>query len=110
MEDPQHPGKFIGKGDPYPFTRLKYFSLPAKPGEDFITILHPRKPGESPLTATLVSDRRDKITIRTTLNGRTDLVRVGVDGAVYQRGDSQAVNIPMRISASLATVPSTKIP
>ena len=100
MEDPQQPGKMKGKEDPYPFAKLKYFSLAAKPDEDFITVLHPRKPDGAPLTATLVAASKDKITLRVAVTGRTDLVTLRVDGASYQRGGSPATNIPMRTQSA----------
>ena len=97
MEDPKHPGKFVGKQDPYPFNTLKYFSIPAKPGESFITVLHPRKPDAAPLEAGLVSTSKTGITLRITLNGRTDLVTLSVDGAAYRRSDLPAVKMTMQI-------------
>ena len=97
MEDPKHPGKFAGKQDPYPFNTLKYLSIPAKPGESFLTVLHPRRPDGAPLTATLVSSSNKKITLKLANAGKTDLVTLGVHGASFQRGASPAVAIPMLI-------------
>jgi len=105
MEDRQHSGKFVGKGDPYPFNKLKYFSIPAKPGEDIITVLHPRKPDGAPLTATLGSSSKEKITLKITNGGKSDLVNLSTDGASFQRGISPAVTIPMQIQS---TSPVTK--
>ena len=84
------------KEDPYPFTKLKYFSLPAKPGEHFITVLHPRKPDGAPLSVTLVSASREQITLSITLDGRKDLVTLSKSGASYQHGDSPELKIPMQ--------------
>ena len=100
MEDPQHPGKFIGKGDPYPFNKLKYFSVPAKPGEDFITVLRPRKPDGAPLTAALISSSKEKITLKIANKGNTDMVTLGANGASFQRGASPAIILPMGIEKS----------
>jgi hypothetical protein len=60
MEDPQRPGKVHGKEDPYPFNKLKYFSIHAGPGVGYLTVWHPRKPTDPPLAATLVSSAKDK--------------------------------------------------
>lgn len=97
MEDPKQPGKFEGKSDPYPFNKLKYFSLPAKPGEHFLTILHPRKPGAAPLTAALVSSSKSKVALKIAHGAKTDIVTLGTDGASFQRGDSPALSLPMAI-------------
>ena len=96
MPDPQKPGTFKGKEDPYPFNTLKYFSLSARPGEHFITVLHPRKPDGAPLTATLISASQEKITLSIALDGRKDLVTLSRSGASCQRGDSPELKIPMR--------------
>ena len=96
MEDPKHPGTFKGKSDPYPFHKLKYFSLPAKPGEDFLTVLHPRKPEGQPLKAAILFASKEKITLDITLQGRTDRVTLAADGASCQRGTADVLNIPMR--------------
>ncbi len=96
MEDPKQPGIYKGKSDPYPFNKLKYFSLPAKSGEHFITVLHPRKPDGAPLKATLVSGGREKITLSVALNGNKDTVMLSQSGASYQRGASPALTIPMK--------------
>ena len=102
MEDPKHPGKITGKSDPYPFNTLKYFSIPAKPGEDFITILHPRKPDAAPLTATLVSSSKEGVTLKITSGGKPDMVKLGVHGGSFQRETSPVLTIPMQIQATLA--------
>ena len=96
MEDPKQPGIFKGKSDPYPFHKLKYFSLPAKSGEHFITVLHPRKPDGAPLKATLVSASREKIILSIALNGRKDTVTLTTTGASYQRDATPALTIPMK--------------
>jgi len=98
MEDPKNPGKVIGKEDPYPFNKLKYFSLAAKPGEHFITVLHPRKPNATPLTAMLVSSGRHGFTLKITNAGKTDtLVLSAANGASFQRGVSRAILLPMQV-------------
>ena len=90
-------GQIHGKADPYPFTTLKYFSIPARPDEHFITVLHPRKPDDVSFKAGLVSASKDTIRLQITLDGRTDLVTLGADGASYQRANSSAMIVPMRI-------------
>jgi hypothetical protein len=95
--DPKKPGKVQEKEDPYPFYVLKYFSIPAKPGEDFITVLHPRKPDGAPLKATLLSSSKDRITLQINLDDKTDMVTLGVHGASFQRGNSAVINMPMQI-------------
>ena len=102
MDDPKHPGKLVGKQDPYPFNRLKYFSIPAKPGESFLTVLHPRKPDGAPLTATLVSSSKEGVTLKITNGGKTDMVKLSVHGASFQQGTSPAVAIPMQIQSTSA--------
>ena len=102
MEDPNQPGKFKGKGDPYPFNKLKYFSIPAKPGESFLTVLHPRKPDGKPLKATLVKADKNSVTLNIALDGRTDLVTLSANGASYRCGGSPAVTIPMQIQSTSA--------
>jgi hypothetical protein len=97
MEDPQNPGTFKGKVDPYPFNKLKYFGLPAEPDEDFLTVLHPRKPDGPPLTAKLLSSSDEKITLEIAAGGKTDIVTLGMEGASFQRDGSPAVTVPMRI-------------
>jgi hypothetical protein len=97
MEDPQNPGKWKGKEDPYPFNTLKFFSIPAKAGEDFITVLHPRKPDGAPLTAALVSSTKERNTLKITHGGKIDMVTLGIDGASFQRDTTPKVTIPMQI-------------
>ena len=98
MEDPDHPGKVIGKEDPYPFTALKYLSIKARPGEDFITVLHPRNLEEAPLEAKLVSATKTKVSLRVTLNGNSDLIMLEASGGSFRRGNLPAVNLPMQIT------------
>ena len=96
--DPRHPEQIKGKEGRYPFTKLKYFSILAKPGQDFITVLHPRKPNGAPLNATLISSSKEKITLKVINGARTDLITLGVDGASFQRDSSAPVVIPMQIN------------
>lgn len=97
MEDPQHLGMFKGKADPYPFNKLKYFAIPANPGEDFITVLHPRKPGGTQIIATLVSSNKQASILKIIHGNTTDRVTVRNDGASFQRDTFPAIVIPMRI-------------
>jgi len=89
------------KRDPYPFTMLKYVTLPAKPGEHFITVLHPRKPDAAPLKVQLVSSQKDRIVLRITSGTKTDTVTMGKDGASFQRQGSPQVTMPMRVDGNV---------
>lgn len=84
-----------GKSDPYPFTMLKYITLSAAPGVDYVTVLHPRKIDGAPLKATLVSQSKDKIVIRVEISGRTDTIKLMPHGGTCQRGSSAPVTLPM---------------
>ena len=106
MEDPKHPGSHVGKADPYPFDTLKYFSIPAKPDQDFLTVLHPRKPDGAPITTTLISSSEEKITLKVTHGTSTDLITLGIDGAIFQRDEAPAISIPMAIK--MPDVPSSR--
>jgi hypothetical protein len=93
-------GIFGAKGQreaPYPFDTLKYFSIPAKADEDILTVLHPRKPDGAPITTTLVSKSKEKVTLNVTHGNSTDLITIGKDGASFQRDNSPAITIPMAI-------------
>ena len=102
MEDPKHPGKMTAKSDPYPFNTLKYFSIPAKPGESFLTVLHPRKPDGAPLTVTLVSSSKEGVTLKITNGGKPDMVKLSVHGASFQRATSPVLTVPMQIQVTSA--------
>jgi len=82
---------------PYPFKTLKYFSIPAKPDQDILTVLHPRKPDGAPITTNLVSKSKEKVTLKVTHGSSTDLISIGKDGASFQRDTSPAITIPMAI-------------
>lgn len=108
MEDPKQPGKFDGKSDPYPFNKLKYFSLPAKPEEDFLTVLHPRKPAGAMLMATPVSAEKDKVTLKVSCGNREDLITLGATGATFQRDAAAAVFIPMAVHSDGLNIGNTR--
>ena len=82
---------------PYPFDTLKYFSIPAKADEDILTVLHPRKPDGAPITATLVSKSKEKVTLKVNHSNSTDLITIGKDGATFQRDTAPLITIPMAI-------------
>jgi hypothetical protein len=93
-------GIFGAKGQreaPYPFDTLKYFSIPAKADEDILTVLHPRKPDGAPITTTLVSKSKEKVTLKVIHGNSTDLITFGKDGASFQRGTAPIITIPMAI-------------
>ena len=96
-EDPKQPGKVIGKEDPYPFTALKYITISARPGDGYVTVLHPRKPDGAPLNAKLISSDKNSIALQITLGASTDMIALGDDGATFQHGSSASVNMSMQI-------------
>jgi hypothetical protein len=96
-----------GKEDPYPFMKLKYFTIPARPGQSFVTILHPRKPADPGLRTSVLSASPKSVAIRIVLGERTDLIRLEADGGSFQRNGSAAVALPMRVDDNTkASVPS----
>ena len=98
--DPKRPGLWKGKEDPYPFNTLKYFSIPAKAGENFLTVLHPRQPDGPPLKPTLVSASKGKVAIQVVHGDQTDFVSLGADGAAFQREGFAVTTIPMTVQES----------
>lgn len=92
-------GRF-GTGNPkylYPFTTLKYFNIPAKAGQDFLTVLHPRKPDGTPITTTLVASDKDMVSIKATHGNSTDRITLGKNGATFQRDTNPVITIPLAI-------------
>ncbi|MEI7733448.1 MAG: hypothetical protein WCO56_28010 [Verrucomicrobiota bacterium] len=85
---------------PYPFKTLKYFSIPAQPNEDFLTVLHPRKPDGAPLTATLVSSSKERVSLKVTHGTSTEQISLGKDGASFHRDITPRITIPMAIQPS----------
>ncbi len=55
-----------------PFTHQKYVKVRNEPGKDFLTILHPRKEGQLPLSAQLIGSEENVLEVK--LDGRTDYV------------------------------------
>lgn len=64
------------KRDPYPFYFLKYFTLPAEPGEDFLTVLHPKKPEAKPLAVTLISSSDTGVRLRVTAEAQAQEIAI----------------------------------
>jgi hypothetical protein len=91
----------VGKEDPYPFTKLKYFSIPARPDEHFVTVLHPRKPGEPRLQARLLAPLKESVRLQIVLNDRTDIVKLAANGGSFQRSGFPAVLLPMRVDGNM---------
>ncbi len=81
---------------PYPFDTLKYFSIPAQPGEGFLTVLHPRKPDDASLITTRLSSSVDKVSLNVAHGNSKDLIIIGKDGASFQRDMNQTITIPAR--------------
>ena len=73
-------------GDPYPFTHLKYVTLSAPPGVDFITVLHPRWTAGAPLTPTLFSQARDGVVIQVATPQGTDVITLTASGGSLRCG------------------------
>ncbi|MEI6712293.1 MAG: hypothetical protein WCO60_00970 [Verrucomicrobiota bacterium] len=96
MENPKHADEYTGKEDPYPFKTLKYFHISAKADQDFLTVLHPRKPDGSPVTSTLLSSSKEKVSLKVTHGDSTDQISVGKDGATFQRDTAPVIIIPMK--------------
>jgi hypothetical protein len=89
-----------GKTDPYPFMKLKFFSLAAQPNEPFITVLHPRRPEASALKPTLVSRSDESVTLRVELAGSIDEVTLRKDGGTFQRRGSPPLILPMQVEGN----------
>ena len=89
-----------GKSDPYPFLMLKFVALTGKPGEHFLTVLHPRKAKGSALTAKLVSASKEKITVEIVSGDKADVITLGTNGASFRRLGSPAVSLPMRVDGN----------
>jgi hypothetical protein len=91
----------VGKEDSYPFTKLNYFSIPARPDEHFLTVLHPRKPGGTRLQATLLESPKESVWLQVMLNDRTDLVKLAANGGSFQRSGFPAVLLPMYVDGNM---------
>ncbi len=103
--DPRVAGMFTMQGDsrfgapdagrnPFSFQRLNYFSVRNSPSgsDDFLTVLHPRKVGVTPVLATeLVSSSASGATVRVTYNGRVDTIAFTSTGATVTKGTEPAV-------------------
>ena len=89
-----------GKEDPYPFMKLKYVTIPARPGESFVTVLHPRKSAAPALTATLVSSGQGGIALRIQCGDKTDVIALGKDGASLQREGSPPLALPLQLEGN----------
>lgn len=81
-----------GKEDPYPFTKLKYFALAARPDEHFLVVLHPRHSDASALAPRLVSSSTDRVMLAI----GADTVTLGRDGGTFVRGGT-SVALPLRV-------------
>jgi hypothetical protein len=90
----------------FPYLMLRFFTLKAQPSEDYITLLHPRRPDGAPITTQLVSQTKEKIVLKVTHGTSNDLITLGNDGAIFQRDTAPAITIPMAIK--LPDVPSAR--
>jgi hypothetical protein len=86
-----------GKEDPYPFMKLKYFSISARPDEHFVMVLHPRKPDAAALQATLMSSNKNGCELHIVHANHIDAIKLTGDGGSFQRSGSPAVLLPMRV-------------
>jgi hypothetical protein len=104
--DPLVPNEKVGRfgtGKPgyvYPFTELKYFSLPGKADQDFLTVLHPRKSDGPPITTKLLSQTKGKVSLKVIHGGSADVITLGKDGSTFQRDMSPAVPISLEIHST----------
>jgi len=89
-----------GKTDPYPFMKLKYFTLSAKPDQHFVTVLHPRKANAVQLKATLLSSNKQSVRLRIETGDRADTVALATDGGSFERKGSPAKVLPMRVDSN----------
>jgi len=89
------------KSDPYPFWRLKYLILPAKPDGDFLTILHPKKPDGPTIDATLLSSSQQKVLFRVELDSNADLIDLGPEGVGFKRIDAPGLSLPMGVDGNV---------
>jgi hypothetical protein len=89
-----------GKEDPYPFLKLKYFTVSANPEEQFVVLLDPRKTGEAGVKATLVSHDRHGVRLRIDAGLDVDTIQLATGGATFTRGGSAPVELPMRVSGN----------
>lgn len=83
-----------GKEDPYPFMKLKYFTLSAAPNQDFLTVLHPRGSAEPALAPVLVAASKDGVTVRV---GAITLSRTG---GSFQGGATAVLALPLRVDGA----------
>jgi hypothetical protein len=81
----------------FPYLMLRFFSIKAQPSEDYITVLHPRRPDGAPITTQLVSQTKEKIVLKITHGTSTDLITLGNNGAIFQRDTAPSITIPMAI-------------
>lgn len=97
------------KSDPYPFTLLKYFTVAAKPGQGFLTVLHPRKAEGKPISATLLEASPAKASLRVEMNGRVDQITLSASaGAQIQSGIQSMVKFPMQVSGDTEPRPDAR--
>jgi hypothetical protein len=97
MPDLEQPGKFKGKKDPYPWTLLKYVHIPAAPGADFLTVLHPRTSTGATLTARVIVQDKDGVILEVTLDGRTDRIHLGPSGGSLDHPGIPTLTFPLEI-------------
>jgi autotransporter-associated beta strand protein len=74
--------------DPFKLKWQKYLFVrsPTATG-DYLTVLHPRKVGETPeLTATLLSSSDTSVSLSVNYNGRTDTITINTSGATVTKG------------------------
>lgn len=101
FEDPRRPGTFPKKQDPYPFGALKYFAIPAAPGEHFVTVLHPRAPETKALRATLRTADKRRITLDVQVQDKRDVITLDTEGCTFHRDALPAVLLPMRVQGNM---------
>jgi hypothetical protein len=63
-------------------------------------VLHPRKADGPALKATLLSANGQQVKLQIEEDGKSDLVTMRTDGAVFQRHGSPPVLLPMKVAGN----------
>ena len=71
--------------DLFPFRNLKYLAIPARPDEDFLMVLHPRRKTTKSLVVKKISDTQ----IEVVCGNRKDIIEFTTDGVKLTKGGKQ---------------------
>ena len=83
------------KDNPLPFYHEDYFQIPNAAGENFLTILHPRKPGQAALTFQRGGTAAAPV-LEITCGEQKDRVELGSEGAVLNRKGAKNVSLVLK--------------